>query len=107
MDMHISNISQDIFSDFVHNELGSNIEISRSVSSIRMKLPTEGSFIEHRIYHRLGKPDIAEINIIIRNSSFPIDSLSELKDIFDISNKSNASTKLMDYIHNKERKYHD
>ena len=100
MDMHISKVTQQIFSDFIHDEMGSNAECIHNKSSIQVKLPNSESIIEHRLYHRLGRPDTAEINLIISeyNLTFSIASLHELKDIIQIAKESNDLSKLVSYI---------
>ena len=100
MDIHISNITQQIFSDFIRAELGSDTECIHNKSSIHVKLPNTETIIEHRLYHRLGRPDTAEINLIITeyNLTFSITSLYELKDIIQLAKESNDPSKLVSYI---------
>lgn len=100
MDIHISNITQQIFSDFIRAELGPDTECIHNESSIHVKLPNTETIIEHRLYHRLGRPDAAEINLIIteHDIAFSIESLHDLKDIIQITKESNDPSKVISYI---------
>lgn len=100
MDMHISKVTQQIFSDFIHDELGSDVECIHNKSSIHVKIPNIEIVIEHRVYHRLGRPDAAEINLIIteHDIAFSIESLHDLKDIIQITKESNDPSKVISYI---------